>query len=68
MDRGAWWATVHGDAKSQTRLSNFTFFLSSRKPALLPEFVGSEAFHGSRHSTQLTDCCFPCPTTWGVLC
>ena len=21
MDRGAWWATVHGDAKSQTRLS-----------------------------------------------
>ena len=25
MDRGAWWATVHGVAKSQTRLSNFTF-------------------------------------------
>ena len=24
MDRGAWWATVHGIAKSQTRLSNFT--------------------------------------------
>ena len=24
MDRGAWWATVHGVAKSQTRLSNFT--------------------------------------------
>ena len=23
-DRGAWQATVHGDAKSQTRLSNFT--------------------------------------------
>ena len=22
MDRGAWWATVHGVAKSQTRLSN----------------------------------------------
>ena len=22
MDRGAWWATVHGAAKSQTRLSN----------------------------------------------
>jgi len=21
MDRGAWWATVHGAAKSQTRLS-----------------------------------------------
>ena len=22
MDRGAWWATVHGDSKSQTRLIN----------------------------------------------
>ena len=28
MDGGAWWATVHGVAKSQTRLSYFTFFLS----------------------------------------
>ena len=25
MDRGAWWATVHGVAKRQTRLSDFTF-------------------------------------------
>ena len=25
MDRGAWWATIHGVAKSQTRLSDFTF-------------------------------------------
>ena len=24
MDRGAWWAAVHGVAKSLTRLSNFT--------------------------------------------
>ena len=24
MDGGAWWAAVHGAAKSQTRLSNFT--------------------------------------------
>ena len=28
MDGGAWWAAVHGVAKSQTRLSDFTFFLS----------------------------------------
>ena len=28
MDREAWWATVHRVAKSRTRLSNFTFFLS----------------------------------------
>ena len=25
MDGGAWWATVHGAAKSRTRLSDFTF-------------------------------------------
>ena len=25
MDRGAWWATVHGVAKSRTRLSDSTF-------------------------------------------
>ena len=24
MDRGAWWATVHGVSKSQTRLSDYT--------------------------------------------
>ena len=30
MDRGAWWAIVHGVEKSLTRLSDFTFtfFLS----------------------------------------
>ena len=30
MDRGAWWATVHGVAKSWTRLSNLagTVFLN----------------------------------------
>ena len=27
MDERAWWATVHGVTKSQTRLSDFTFFL-----------------------------------------
>ena len=25
MDRGVWWATVHGVAKNQTRLSDFHF-------------------------------------------
>ena len=25
MDRGAWWATVHGLTEGRTRLSDFTF-------------------------------------------
>ena len=25
MERGAWWATVHGITKSRTQLSDFTF-------------------------------------------
>ena len=29
MDGGAWWAAVHGVAKSRTRLSDFTFTLHS---------------------------------------
>ena len=35
MDGGAWWAAVHGVAKSQTRLSDFTF----HSPALEKEMA-----------------------------
>ena len=31
-DGGAWWATVHGVAKSQTRLSDFTSLQSNLNP------------------------------------
>ena len=31
MDGGAWWATVHGVAKSQTRLSHFTYIPKVRR-------------------------------------
>ena len=37
MDGGAWWAAVHGVAKSQTRLSDFPF--SSHFPALEKEMA-----------------------------
>ena len=30
MDRGAWWATVRGVTKSQTRLSDFTFTFTTQ--------------------------------------
>ena len=30
MDRGAWWATIHGVAKSRTLLSDYTFTQDKR--------------------------------------
>ena len=35
MDRGAWWATVHGVAKSRTRLSYFTSSLLHKEELCL---------------------------------
>ena len=37
VDREAWHAAVHGVAKSRTRLSDFTFFLSTHRLDLLNE-------------------------------
>ena len=44
MDGGAWWATVHGVAKSRTRLSDLTLTFhsvcySSERKAVLPSFI-----------------------------
>ena len=36
MDRGAWWATVHGVAKSQTQLSDLHFSLQASSSSVSP--------------------------------
>ena len=45
MDRGVWWAAVHGVARSRTRLSDFTFtFLHwRRKWQPIPVFLPGES-------------------------
>ena len=45
MDGGAWWAKVHGVAKSQTRLSDFTFTLtvSTVSSSICHEVMRSDA-------------------------
>ena len=55
MDRGAWWAAVHGVAESRARLSDFTFtFMHWRRkwqptPVFLPgESQGRESLVGCR--------------------
>ena len=40
MDRGAWWATVHGATKSWTGLSNFTHYrVLTRYQEIVMDFV-----------------------------
>ena len=43
MDRGAWWATVHGVAESWTRLSDFTFTFMHWRGKCTP-LIGREFF------------------------
>ena len=47
MDGGAWWAAVHGVAKSQARLSNFTFTFHfhalEKEMATTPVFLPGES-------------------------
>ena len=43
MDGGAWWAAVHGVAKSRTRLSDFTFTHWRRKWQPTPVFLPGES-------------------------
>ena len=43
MDRGAWWAAVHAVAKSQTRLTDFTFTHWRRKWQPTPVFLPGES-------------------------
>ena len=47
MDGGTWWATVHGVAKSWTRLSNFTFTFHlhalEKEMATAPVFLPGES-------------------------
>ena len=43
IDRGAWWAAVHGVAKSLTGLSNFTFTYRRRKWQPTPVFLPGES-------------------------
>ena len=61
MDRGAWWATVHGVSNSQARLSDFAL---TRVLLRMPDASGL----GVSHSCD-TCCpfCYPCvPSTFLV--
>ena len=60
MDGGAWWATVHEVAKSQTRLSDFTHSTCLQRP--VPHWVyyltvgGETSYSGGVHSPLVSHC------------
>ena len=59
MDGGAWWAAVHGVAKSWTQLNDFTFtfhFHALEKEMATPVFLPGE----SQGWWRLVGCCL-----WG---
>ena len=51
MNGGAWWAAVHGVAKSQIRLSDFTF--TFHFPALADGFFTARAIWEAGHKYQV---------------
>ena len=49
MNSGAWWATVHGVAKSGTRLSDFTFtFTLPERSSGFPHFLQFKSEFGNK--------------------
>ena len=58
MDRGAWWATVHGVTKSQTRLTN-TFIFNFDKFEIWKCELSKFAFP--------FQCCFGYSVPWNSL-
>ena len=65
MDGGAWWAAVHGVAKSQTQLSNFTFtfhfFFSSFLSFLVSQIWVPSTRKPTPHSIKLNKVTSPRP-------
>ena len=57
MDGGAWWVTVRGVAKSQTRLSNFTFTFTM----VSKQFWLSHILDGEGNGTPLQYSCLENP-------
>ena len=61
MDRGAWWVTVHGVTKSQTRLSDWAYILLYLRLNLFFFFNAAETFF-TKHPTY-----FPAEWTLFIL-
>ena len=70
MDRGAWWATIHGVAKRQTQLSDWTHIVESFQ--IITLYASSVSLEGTvenekgwEENTNWIYCSWPqaCPTS-----
>ena len=52
MDRGAWWATVHGVSKSQTRLSDEYFHFYSESVSLSSDLLITSDWEAPNRTTM----------------
>ena len=59
-DGGAWWAAVHGFAKSRTQLSDFTFIHRRRRWQPTPVFLPGE----SQGRGSMVGCCLGVAHSW----
>ena len=62
MDRGAWWATVHGVSKSRTQLSDFSSLLLHSVYKLNKQGDKIQWAHGG--STQMENAPQPLDRNW----
>ena len=69
MDRGAWWATVHRVAKSQTRLSDFTSLSKlSEWKTCQKEWFFSKGWPGNHHQEDEVDLFLGQLQSWLSIC
>ena len=66
MDRGTWWAPVHGVRKSWTRMSNYTFTFSPHRHFGNQTLQkASYSFRGDHRRVIWSSLiCLPCPVIW----
>ena len=70
LDRGAWWATVHGTAKSWTCLKQLSMYKQTKKPAKtnqdnIRNFPFTTQFQVSNlEETTVKVCCFQIFKKW----
>ena len=66
MDRGAWWAAIHGVTSSQTRLSNFHSLTHTHEENVWKESINYEVLKKVEASLLRMETVLQCVKGWGL--